>query len=334
MSVLHPPWLQPLSEAFDLGTPKTLISLNSGLIQQTWQLEAQRGRFICQQLHPAFTKAVTEDAQAISQFLRDHAFPIPQYFTTCDGALHLDWEGRPLRVMDCLPGTTHSRAPRKTYLHQAGLLSGKLHRLLSYFEHEFQFQLPYFHDTLYIFETLQSIANDPDVETEISFFRETIPDLLLPNDLPKQVIHGDLKLSNFLFDEQGICTGIVDLDTFMVHNLYIEMGDALRSWCTVDNHFDLEILSSGLQGYAHSGALQHLEPKLLAQGIQLIVLELGMRYLKDYFEDCYFQWDRAAFSSRKAHNLARCRRQIAVFQAIQSQKLMFLRCIHKAFRIC
>jgi Ser/Thr protein kinase RdoA (MazF antagonist) len=334
MSELHPPWLQPLSEAFNLGTPKTLSPLQSGLIQQTWQLETHQGRFICQQLHPAFAKEVTEDAQVISQFLRDQGFPIPQYFTTSDGELHLDWEGRPLRVMDCLPGITHAKAPEKTYLHQAGLMAGKLHKLLSNLEHQFKFQLPYFHDTKYIFKTLQTIADDPETEAEIDFFRAMIPDLLLPDDLPRQVIHGDLKLSNFLFDTEGICTGLVDLDTFMVHNLYVEMGDALRSWCTVGHHFDLETLASGLQGYADSQALQTLESELLAQGIQLIVLELGMRYLKDYFEDCYFQWDRAAFPSRKDHNLARCRRQIAVFQSIQSQKFLFLQCIHQAFRTC
>ncbi len=326
-----PPWLHPLSEAFGLGTPKALSPLQSGLIQQTWHLETQRGRFICQQLHPAFAKEVTEDAQVISQFLRNHGFPIPQYFTTADGELHLEWEGKPLRVMDCLPGLTHTKAPQKAYLHQAGLLSGKLHQLLSNFEHQFKFQLPYFHDTKYIFQSLQTIADDPKVEAELNFFRGMIPDLFLPENLPRQVIHGDLKLSNFLFDDQGICTGIVDLDTFMLHNLYIEMGDALRSWCTVGNHFDLDILAAGLQGYADSQALQSLDAELLGQGIQLIVLELGMRYLKDYFEDCYFQWDRAAFPSRKAHNLARCHRQIAVFHSIQSQKLLFSKCIDRAF---
>lgn len=326
-----PPWLHPLSEAFGLGSPKALAPLQSGLIQQTWHLETQRGRFICQQLHPAFAKEVTEDAQVISQFLRNHEFPIPHYFTTVDGELHLEWEGKPWRVMACLPGITHAKAPQKIYLHQAGLLSGKLHQLLANFEHQFKFQLPYFHDTNYIFQSLQTIADDPKVEAELNFFRATILDLLLPDALQQQVIHGDLKLSNFLFDDHGICTGIVDLDTFMVHNLYIEMGDALRSWCTVGTHFDLEILAAGLQGYADSQALQNLEPELLAQGIQLLVLELGMRYLKDYFEDCYFHWDRTAFPSRKAHNLARCHRQIAIFQSIQSQKLLFLQCIDQAF---
>lgn len=113
----------------------------------------------------------------------------------------------------------------------------------------------------------------------------------MPAGLPRQIIHGDLKLTNFLFDERGGVVGIVDLDTFMYHNLYVELGDALRSWCTAGETFDLQLLEASLSGYAQSGAFEALDSTYLVAAVKLITLELAMRYLNDYFDDCYFQWD-------------------------------------------
>lgn len=313
------PWLQPVVDAFQLGEPQRLTRLQTGQIQQTWQLETNSAAYICQSLHPAFDKAVTEDAEAVSCYLSNQGFGIPRFMRTRQGDLHLDWQEQSWRVMNCLPGRSHRRAPSAAYLQHAGRAAGHLHRLLCDFDHDFQFQLPNFHASEQIWQQLFAHPSDPHVEFEWLFLIEQIPALLLPADLPRQIIHGDLKLTNFLFDEAGAVVGIVDLDTFMYHNLYVELGDALRSWCTAGEHFDLMALQASLEGYAEAGALHALDPGCLIAAIKLITLELAMRYLIDYFEDCYFQWDPAAYGSRCAHNLARCRRQIAVYRDLVRQ---------------
>jgi hypothetical protein len=45
-----------------------------------------------------------------------------------------------------------------------------------------------------------------------------------------------------------------------------------------------------------------------------MTLELGMRFLLDWFEDCYWNWDPQRYPSRKAHHLARCQWQIHFYQ--------------------
>ena len=46
-----------------------------------------------------------------------------------------------------------------------------------------------------------------------------------------QLVHGDLKISNLIFDAAGKAVGIIDFDTLLVHARAIDLGDALRSWC-------------------------------------------------------------------------------------------------------
>jgi Ser/Thr protein kinase RdoA (MazF antagonist) len=307
-------WLDPLVRHFQLGEPELLEALGGGLVHQTWKLKTTQGSFVVQRLHPQFDPAVTEDGQAIGFWLRQQGFPVPQFRRACDGSLHLSWGGGLWRVMDCLPGSSYSTPPAWSYLEQAGAAVGRLHRLLAGWHYSFRFQIPHFHDTAYFWQQLCQRSPDPEIRAEWQFFVETVPRLLLPPGLPTQIIHADLKFNNFLFDERGGFAGLVDLDTFMDHNLYVELGDALRSWGRRGEAVEAEAILAGLRGYAQTGNLRALQPELLLQGIQLMTLELGMRFLLDWFEDCYWNWDPQRYASRRDHNLARCRRQIRLYQ--------------------
>lgn len=313
------PWIPALLEAFELGDLRDHQRLTSGLLQQTWRLETEKGIFITQNLHPIFTPEVTQDGQIVSDYLRSQGFPTPEYLTTDQGDLHLYLGPDRWRVMTCLPGLTHAVPPSLEHLYQVGAVVGQIHQALAEFEYEFTFQIPHFHDTPYLWRKLQDLDMDAEGIPEAQFLLETVPDLFLPEDLPCQIIHGDLKLVNFLFDDQGQVTGILDLDTLMIHSLYVEMGDALRSWTKRAARFDLESFQASLQGYQTSGALSQLDPQLLLRGFKLITLELSMRFLIDVVEDYYWDWDPDHYPDRRSHNLDRCRRQIRLFQDILNQ---------------
>jgi hypothetical protein len=77
----------------------------------------------------------------------------------------------------------------------------------------------------------------------------------------------------------------------------------------------LPLFRAGLKGYLQGskGLLSKREIKLIPKAIGLITLELSSRFLSDYFEDSYFGWDEKRYKSRRAHNLARCRGQLAEF---------------------
>src|SRR2546425_1136416 len=58
----------------------------------------------------------------------------------------------------------------------------------------------------------------------------TLPGLIVADE-PRQLIHGDLKISNLIFDGLGHAVGIIDFDTILRHARAIDLGDAFRSWC-------------------------------------------------------------------------------------------------------
>ncbi len=307
-------WIPTLLKAFELGELRDHQQLHSGLLQQTWRLETEKGIFIAQKLHPIFTPEVTQDGQIISTYLRSQGFPTPEYLITSTGDLHLLLGSDRWRVMTCLPGITHTTPPDLDHLYQMGTIVGQMHQALANFEYEFQFQIPHFHDTPYLWAKLKDLPMDPAGISAAEFLITTVPDLFLPEDLTRQIIHGDLKLVNFLFDDRGKVTGILDLDTLMIHSLYVEMGDALRSWTKQGDRFDPDALRSSLQGYQTSGALSQLNLDLLLKGFRLITLELGIRFLIDVVEDHYFDWNPNQYPDRRSHNLARCWRQIHLYQ--------------------
>ncbi len=318
------PWLVPLTQAFNLGHPVTADPLLTGLIQQTWRITTTSGQYVAQALHPVFNEGVIYDGQAISTFLRAHHIPTPIYLETVSGSLHWTYQGidseipelQTWRVMPHIPGETHLKPPTLDYLRSVGRIVGQMHQQLEHLTHDFQFQIPDFHNTPQILASLDPLDIPAELSAEATFFRETLPPLFLPDDLPQQVIHGDLKFSNFLFDSNGSVVAILDLDTFMLQSRYVELGDALRSWATDGSHFHPAACRAALEGYAESGALVGLDPNYLRQGLRLITLELGVRFLRDVVEDNYFQWDPQRYPSRRAHNIARCHRQIALYHTL------------------
>ena len=83
----------------------------------------------------------------------------------------------------------------------------------------------------------------------------TLPSLIVADE-PQQLIHGDLKISNLIFDDLGHAVGISDFDTILRHARAIDLGDAFRSWCNrtaeddPDARFDITFFEAAASGYA------------------------------------------------------------------------------------
>jgi hypothetical protein len=147
-------------------------------------------------------------------------------------------------------------------------------------------------------------------------------------ETPDCVIHGDLKLQNLLFESadppgRDHAFALVDMDTLMRAPLWVEWGDAWRSWCNSNEedaesvHFSLAIFEASLQGFLEGLGrdLSDAERRSLVTAPERITLELCMRYAADALEEIYWGWDENRFDSRGDHNLARTRGQWQVYLA-------------------
>lgn len=137
------------------------------------------------------------------------------------------------------------------------------------------------------------------------------------------IIHGDPKVSNFLFDTQQRVIAIIDPDTVGPGLKLYDIGDCLRSSCSrvlegdSDNEAkcDIDIVKAVLEGYMQYGKLSAFEKASLVMAHFLITFELGVRFLTDYLQgNVYFRVENEKDNLRKAAV------QLALARSIDEQR--------------
>ena len=144
---------------------------------------------------------------------------------------------------------------------------------------------------------------------------------LLPK-IPTRIIHADPKLSNFLFDANGVeVRAIIDWDTIMVGSILYDFGDMVRSFCQVGtedsqqkNAFNPLILNELINGYVQGPMNDHLtdlEREHFLLGAKAVIYIQGLRFLSDYLIGDQYYW-----VEDENHNLRRARNQFQLLEEI------------------
>jgi Ser/Thr protein kinase RdoA (MazF antagonist) len=328
--------------------PATARPLGGGLINETFVLDGPEGRVVLQRLHPLWTEAVCEDIEAVTDHLAARGLVTPRLLRTDDGARAVtDEEGRVWRATSFVDdAVTLHRLAEPAQARAAGALVGRVHVALDSLEHDYRFTRGLVHDTAHHVAALRD-ALDAHAGHRLVGEVRAIADPLLEraavmpdlSPLPLRHAHGDLKISNLLFDSAGAGLCLVDLDTLARMRWPHEMGDAMRSWCNPGGEdqgevrFDVPLFSAAMAGYAsEAGALiTPPERAALLDGIASICLELSARFLKDALEESYFGWDAQRFASRGEHNLVRARGQWALRASVEEQRAAAQAALDDAF---
>lgn len=314
-----------------------LEPISVGLINRT--VLATRGdgsRLVLQRLHPIFTAAVNLDIEAITAHLAGRGITTPRLVPTRTGALWVEAADGVWRAQTFIAGRVVATPTGAAMARSAGGLVGRFHAALADLAHTFRFVRPGAHDTL---RHLQHLADavaghaDHDLAGAVRPVADAIlaHGALLPAipELRQRIIHGDLKLTNVVFDEPlRQALALVDLDTLAHGTIAVELGDALRSWCNPagesdpDARFDAAIFAAAVQGYAAAapGLLGADEIAAIAPGAETIALELASRFCADALEEQYFGWDSARYARRGEHALVRARSQLSLAAAIRSRR--------------
>lgn len=103
-------------------------------------------------------------------------------------------------------------------------------------------------------------------------------------NIPVKVTHNDIKCSNILFSNHSCkAVAIIDFDTIMPGYFEFDFADAVRSGCTVKNHFSLLLFREFCAGYFQKCVMHDSEAYFLA--ITCITSELSARYFYDSISD-------------------------------------------------
>jgi hypothetical protein len=148
---------------------------------------------------------------------------------------------------------------------------------------------------------------DPDLRDFITLARDeeefgtTLLCAMERGEIRRVAIHGDTKLDNFLFSTRtGRAKALVDLDTIMPHTWLADWGDMVRSLANVAGEkerdlgkvqVDMEIFRAVAEGFLGSARkVTPEEVRRMVDAVQIIALELGIRFLSDYLRgDSYFK---------------------------------------------
>jgi Ser/Thr protein kinase RdoA (MazF antagonist) len=321
-----------------------------GLIHQTWRIDDGDASYVLQRLNSMFSLAVHDNIEAVTARLEERGVETPRLCRTDVGELFADLgeEGGRFRLMTWVEGSSHDTCPSLQHAASAGRLVARFHSALGDLEHEFAPLGFSFHDTaLYFAELDRALAAHTDhplhgeVVAIAREIREAASRWESLEGVPDRVVHLDLKFNNLLFrslEPGGEATEaccLIDLDTLSRMPLWVEMGDAWRSWCNRRPEYEPEAELDPAVFEASAGAwlgaveldLRRPEIESLAHGIERLTLELCSRFAADALAERYFGWNAERFSSAGEHNLNRARGQLSMHaqaRATRADRIRFL----------
>ena len=228
--------------------------IEGGLINGTWCV-GEPARGVLQSLSPIFRPEVNRDIHAVTEHLISKSLITPRIIPTSGGELwYIDDDKCCWRALTWLPGETHHKLRNPSLAYSAGRQVACWHEALSDFEHDFHFSRPGAHDTPAHMQALQRALESHSTHRLYEAVRPLAEGILESwrtwegrLDWPDRLCHGDLKISNLRFRQDGEAFALLDLDTMGYMPLDVELGDAWRSWCnpaaedSETAHFDLDL---------------------------------------------------------------------------------------------
>jgi hypothetical protein len=330
--------------------------IGDGNIHQTWSIESEQQKIILQQInHNVFSdiQSLMKNISLVTEYsalkAREKALDgwiVPELLPTLKGDnVYIENDGTIWRAYQKI---THSTAFQKL---SSSVQAEETGKALAFFylstegftSENLNTTLPNFHNTPHYFERfLNVVSNHKRIEDQTivesieSILKEeelvyTLFNLNQRGDLPQRVIHGDPKISNFLFDSSTLkAKSLIDLDTMQANSILYDIGDCLRSACNPAGEdcidpavvcFHLDYAEKILRGFFTSGIeLNEAEKTHIPLAVKTITLELAIRFLTDHLEgNPYFNVDY------EFQNLDRAINQMALFKDIKMKEPNLIR---------
>ena len=322
-----------------------LTPITDGLINTTYLLENkdQGKKFILQKINNHVFKqpeVIVNNHLMINELLKsnDYQFqiiePIPSLTHTL---LVKDANGDPWRMLSFVENsTTFLTAPSLQTAFEAA-------KTFSYFLTTVNTEkLPAIEDTLPNFLNFEKRVADyknslknaapylkENAKTEIEITNQllSLPDRWIDmeknNQIPKRIIHADVKISNILFDQNHRPLAVIDLDTMMISTILYDFGTMIQSYTnttnedngSAQNNFNPEMYKVVKEGF-----LFYLKEKLtpeesdnLDYAAQVAIYIQELRFLTDYLNGSIY------YSTKyPEHNLDRTKNQLELLKGLRA----------------
>ncbi len=293
-------------------SPAHLTLLGNGLINDTYLVAHQNFQWVLQRINRQVFPEPLLLLDNLQQLI-DHAasksdtpnlLQIPKLFHAPDRQFCvIDAEGNYWRALEFIPNSySKEQCEHLKDAEQIGRALGYFHALCSDLEPDrlhdtlpgFHIAPNYYQAYLQALSSAENIPGDDAYRFCVSYIeqRESVINVLETakhsGQLKLRVMHGDPKVNNFLFDRERECViSLIDLDTVKPGLIHYDLGDCLRSACfdkEAAEMFNVELCEAILKSYLAEAEhfFADADYDYLYPAIQLIPLELGIRFFCDY----------------------------------------------------
>ncbi|PWN72264.1 aminoglycoside phosphotransferase family protein [Chryseobacterium phosphatilyticum] len=322
----------------------SIYPITDGLINTTYLLEDKdrKKKFILQKINQNVFKQpenIINNHLMVNDLLRSNNYqfqiiePIP---SLTHKLLIKDTDNQPWRMLSFVENsTTFLTAPSLQTAFEAA-------KTFSYFLAIVNTQkLPAIEETLTDFLNFEKRITDyknslknaaphlkENAKTEIEITNQflSLPDQWIEmeknNQIPKRIIHADVKISNILFDQNHKPLAVIDLDTIMISTILYDFGTMIQSYTnttaeddgSAKNNFNPEMYQVVKEGF-----LFHLKEKLtpkesgnLDYAAQVAIYIQEVRFLTDYLNgSTYYS------ITHPEHNLDRTKNQLELLKGLR-----------------
>lgn len=322
----------------------SLSPITEGLINTTYLLEDldRKEKFILQKINQNVFKqpeVVVKNHVMINELLRSNNYqfqiiePIPSLFHTL---LVKDSDGQPWRMLSFVENSiTFLTAPSLETAFEAA-------KTFSYFLTIVNTEkVPAIEDTLPNFLNFEKrvadykkslrdaaphLRENAKAEIEITNQLLSLPNQWIEmeksNQIPKRIIHADVKISNILFDQNHHPLAVIDLDTMMISTILYDFGTMIQSYTnttheddgSAENNFNPEMYKVVKEGFLFylKEKLTPLESENLDYAAQVAIYIQELRFLTDYLNGSTY------YSTKyPEHNLDRTKNQLQLLKGLR-----------------
>ena len=335
---------------FPEAIPEKTRRLTGGHIHRTYRVEMRAApgnqTVVFQRLHPQIfpePELLVANAEVVAGHLSAKGYPRRiLHHLPASGGRRVVWDERgfPWRGFPWFDGKSKSVPESETDVRRAAAALGEWHTFLRDLDPgRVRAPIPGFFDPAHRWRQWeQAVAGSlPDrrrrageeIERLLAGYGlvEQYENLRRSAALPDRVLHGDPKISNFLFDEQtGEVSALLDWDTLQPGWIVFDFGDLVRAYASpaAEDEPDPEkvFLHPPYLHAIETGFLRETEAWLtpperehLRLGAHWVIWMQALRFLADYLTgDHYFQ------TQYPEHNLVRARNQLKLGEGLKGLK--------------
>ncbi len=282
--------LKNILKKFDLGKLKEIKPLaTSGNI--TYIIKTNRNNYLLR-LCPLggrwrSKKEIAAELELVNYLLKNN-FPLPKPILTKRGEQIISWKNH-FGYLREFVNAEPKLNPKIKEVEKFGKLIGWFHNLVK--NYKTKDERKHIWD---LEKTKQSFKQDKGIILKSNFaqkeefikrFAEEIFLLNFPKNLPSGTIHEDLGKRHVLWQKDKI-VGVVDFDRSYYGKLILDLGEACRGWCFVNNwkKWDNKNFQALITRYQSKRKLTKLEKKYLIDAIKFGILERALSFCLRFIE--------------------------------------------------